>query len=148
MTRSRAVPTNALTPKRSSKRPVEANATPRNQTIRFSFSELDMTGSWCLHDLDAVHVARLIKRLKVLEGMTLDQMFTSGVMSKLNMEKCPNKQATQRLARQYDGLDVVHEIRIARSEDHRLHGRLDGRFFNIIWWDPNHEVWPEGKNRR
>lgn len=146
--RTRSVPDATVRTQHAAKKPVEPASQHDGETLRFSFCETDTGGRWSLEKLKGPHVARLVRRLKSLESMTVDQMMSNHTISRIDMTSCPNDSAATRLANQYQGLDVLHEIRVAQSEQQRLFGRLDGRFFNIIWWDPSHEVWPESKNRR
>lgn len=91
----------------------------------------------------------MLKRLQHFEGMTATQAFANKTISAIDASSGGvSKRAQKRLAERYEGLDTFHEIRVERGGAGRLHGRLDGRFFNIFWWDPNHEVCPEGKNVR
>jgi hypothetical protein len=133
----------------TTKRPVEVIGHPGDEAIRFSFREIDLGGRWSICDLKTPHTARLLKKMRALEASTPKQLIDNHTMSRVNMaDRGVDRRARHRLAQEYDGLDVLHEIRVAPSEDLRLHGRLDGRFFNIIWWDANHEIFPEGKHPR
>ncbi|MBQ1165949.1 hypothetical protein KBZ21_49005, partial [Streptomyces sp. A73] len=56
----------------------------------------------------------------------------------------PNKQALSRL----DDLGIpdmtkIWKLRIGGAG--RLGGFLVGHVFHIIWWDPDHQVWPSKK---
>lgn len=116
--------------------------------LLFSFCEIDEGGQWSPCNLANGHAKRLFKKLAQLGALTPAEARASGHLATLDMGKSGNKTATSRLANQYDGLDVLHEIRIERSQAGRLHGRLVGHVFNVIWWDPRHEIWPEGKQVR
>ncbi|WP_434317771.1 hypothetical protein [Leifsonia sp. P73] len=109
--------------------------------------ELDHNSKWALHKIDRSDHERLLKKLGKIEAMTPAQAIANHVLSKLDMGDCPNKNAAARLANQYEGLDVLHELRVEPSQDGRLLGRLEKNVFNIIWWDAKHEVWPS-QNRR
>lgn len=149
MAKPKRVPPRVTLPRPQDKTVISSDFIEEVGTLRFSFAEIDEGGKWPAHKIRGNHIERLMKRLKSLECQTPSQLMANHTLSALDMSKCTNKPAKQRLATQYEGLDVLHELRIAPGEDQRLHGRLVGRFFNVIWWDPNHEVWADGnRNRR
>ena len=55
--------------------------------------------------------------------------------------QCPNQTTQDRLAKYYEREgDALARFRLGGTE--RLYGFLVGNEFHILWWDPNHEVWP------
>lgn len=116
--------------------------------ILFTFKEIDDGGKWSILELKREDVKRLSKRMRHVAECTMKQASDAGVLCPIDYSKRPNSRAAKRLAEKYEGLDTLHELRIERSQDARLHGRVQGRVFSVIWWDPHHEVCPEGKNPR
>ena len=52
-----------------------------------------------------------------------------------------NQTPQDRLAKYYEREgDALARFRLGGTE--RLYGFLVGNEFHILWWDPNHEVWP------
>ncbi len=80
--------------------------------------------------------------------MTLEQALRSGAIADYDMSDCPNKTAQKVLANQYDGQDSMTKLVIEPSGSLRLFGIRNGHEIHIIWWDPNHDIWPEDKVRR
>lgn len=138
------VPTGANSP---GKRPAAAPSRHEEQQIRFRFGRLDH-GKWALCEIDRAHHRRVLDRLAYFEQMTVGQAKQNGILSDYDMKDCKNKQATKRLAEQYDGQDSLCCLKIAPSESLRLLGIRELNEFHVVWWDPAHEVWPEGKIRR
>jgi hypothetical protein len=103
---------------------------------------------WPLHDIGKADHKRLLGRLKYFETMTVKQAQEQQVLGEYDMSDCPNKNATTRLANAYEGLDSLTKIVVQPSGSLRLFARREGHELHIIWWDPSHEVWPEGKQRR
>ena len=119
-----------------------------NERILFTFEEIDHGGEWSILELKREDTKRLFKRIQHIAKCTMKQAFDTGILCPIDYSRFPNSKAARRLAEKYEGLDTLHELRIERSQDARLHGRVQGRVFSIIWWDPHHKVWPEGKNPR
>jgi hypothetical protein len=103
---------------------------------------------WPLHRIARTDLGRLLGRLKYFEGMTVQQARENAVLGEYDMNDCPNQAAKVRLANSYDGLDSLTKIVVQPSGALRLFARRENNELHIIWWDPNHEVWPEGKQRR
>jgi hypothetical protein len=139
------------------KRPTSAQApnpaktphsvTPPDEQIRFRFGKLDHH-KWPLAAITKTHHQRLLKRLAAFEEMTVKQARENGALSDYDMADCKNRQAAQRLAQQYEGCDTLCCLRVAPGEAMRLMGIREGNQFHIIWWDPNHQVWAEGQQRK
>ncbi|RFA12634.1 hypothetical protein B7R21_09820 [Subtercola boreus] len=124
-----------------------AGANSDDQHLRFRFDEVD-EHHWQLHNITKTDHIRLIKRLKHFEKLTLQQARATKVLGDYDMADCPNKNATAVLENQYDGQDSLAKLVIEPSGSLRLFGIRRGHEIHIVWWDPNHEVWPEGKTRR
>jgi hypothetical protein len=80
--------------------------------------------------------------------MTVNQARTQQLLVDYDMADCPNKAARQRLNNRHDGQDSISRLTIAPSESLRLLGIREGNKFHIVWWDPTHDVWPEGRQVR
>lgn len=115
--------------------------------MRFVFKQAD-DQKWPLHGIQKAHWKRLLKKLADLESMTFDQALSNHIATQCDLATCSNQQARRRLLDRYES-DSAVEFRIAHSESMRLWALRYGREFHIIWWDPNHEVYPDGgRNRR
>lgn len=109
---------------------------------------VDMNGDWCLYKISNAHHKKLISRLQYFEQMTVDQAQKKSKLADYNMQDCPNQNASKRLANQYDGADTLTRLTIEDSGSLRLFGIREANIFHIVWWDQNHEVWPENKIKR
>lgn len=53
----------------------------------------------------------------------------------------PNAEAQRRARDIYlDDAEAIHSLKITGSK--RLWGLLYEHEFSVIWWDPNHDIWP------
>lgn len=129
------------------KQPVAASSNPDDEPIRFRFGRMD-EHKWQLTKISKSDNERLLKRLAHFEKLTVGQARANSVLADYDMADCPNEQARRRLANQYDGQDSLCRLDITPSGAHRLMGIREGGQFHIIWWDPSHDIWPEGKQKR
>lgn len=84
--------------------------------------------------------------LAIFEGMTLGELFNnSGRPGKTyrNPHEIPNVEARGRFLDRYDDEDEIHRLRC--DGEHRIYGFRRGNVFLVLWWDPNHEVWPSSR---
>lgn len=93
-------------------------------------------------------VKHVFKALAKFEAMTVDDARSNGTLADYDMANCKNQNATKRLANQYEGQDALCRLKVPGPGAMRLFGIRAGREIAVIWFDPNHEVWPEGKTRR
>jgi hypothetical protein len=124
-----------------------SSPTPPDENLRFRFGRLDHD-KWALCKIDRKHHKRLLERLAHFEKMTVGQARANNLLADYDMSDCRNKSARTRLNNQYNGQDSLCRLTIAPGESLRLLGIREGNEFHIVWWDPNHEVWPEGKQVR
>lgn len=145
--RKKSVPATATTSTGGAiRRPVTPPATDDDEHMRFVFKQVD-DQKWPLHNISKADWKRLLGKLGHLESMTFTQACQSKLASECDLSTCSNQQAKTRLMNRYNE-DSAVEFRIARSESLRLWALRYGREFHIIWWDPNHEVYPDGKKNR
>ena len=124
-------------------------------------SFMTMTPAWAFSICDREHerwsiskcpdiYETIIKKLGAFEGMTWAEiMGQSGGRAHGTNHHFENvgelkKEAQKRLQelRQED-LDQVFSLRLSGKE--RLYGILNDRVLRIIWYDPNHEIYPMSK---
>ncbi|MGH8828324.1 MAG: hypothetical protein ACRDVZ_12180 [Jiangellaceae bacterium] len=127
--------------------PVATERTGPDMTLplRFRFNQVDVGGPWCLTKIEPDHHADLLHRMRAFETMTASEVFhgRDPVGKHYDMSHCPNQAPTARLAEEYDGRDDVCRLQI--NGKRRLYGFLTGNDFSIVWWDPEHEIWPSTK---
>jgi hypothetical protein len=125
-------------------RAVEELAPKENdRKVRFRFDLIDDDGEWTLSSISNADHAQLLKTMAHVETMTAGEFFKPGQrLCKVytDMSACPNSDATDRLESKFQGLD--HMVRLEIDGLKRLYGVRTGHEFHIIWWDPEHKVWP------
>ncbi|BDR53130.1 hypothetical protein KIM372_10370 [Bombiscardovia nodaiensis] len=117
--------------------------------IIFRFDAVDLEGDcpWSLANMTVADHAELLAKLKEYERSTVGEL-TSATMHNFTIyhdfSRCPNSQAVQRLGSHYEreGDSIA---RFSLSGKKRLYGFLIDNHFHIVWWDPEHEIWPSHK---
>lgn len=136
---------NLSKPVQSEKVPAVPRVNALDKNITFHFGKLDEK-RWPLHDISKEHLKRLLKKLKYIEQLSVTTARQNEVISDYSVEDIPNK--TARKAITDLELDSICKINIAHSESLRLFGIREINQIYILWWDPVHEIWPEGKTVR
>lgn len=88
----------------------------------------------------------LHKSLAKFEGMTIGELFNnSGHPGKTygSPHAIPNLAARRRLLKHYEDEDAIHRLQC--DGKHRIFGFRRGNVFLVLWWDPNHDIWPSKK---
>lgn len=86
----------------------------------------------------------IIAKLVSFEGMRVREVFPNDPGKHYQVEAIPNRMALERLAL----LNLDDQTRISRLRfmgAARLYGFLLDNVFHVVWWDPNHQVWPVEK---
>lgn len=113
--------------------------------LRFRFGKLDHK-NWPLYRARGSDLERLLKKMAQIESLTLKQARDNGVVADYgNLNECPNKTVQGKVPPEVDSITkiVIEKSGAGRMFAHRILNEL-----HIIWYDPKHEVWPEGKTRR
>jgi hypothetical protein len=142
--KAKHVPGSTLSPD-SGKQAVSSPPEP-DKFLRFRFGRLDHD-KWALCKIDKQHHKRLLDRLAYFEQMTVAQAKSNEVLADYDMSECRNQAAKRRLASRYESLDALSRLTVDPSGKLRLLGIREDNEFHIVWWDPNHEIWPD-KNVR
>lgn len=115
------------------------------KTPAWAFSRCDRE-KWALNECGNLYKS-VIEKLGSFEGMTWAEiMAQSGGRSHGTNSHFENvydlkKEAQKRLQELHlDDLDQVFSLRLSGTE--RLYGILNDRILRIIWYDPNHEIYP------
>lgn len=91
--------------------------------------------------MDETALQRLHEKLQGFESMTADEVFAGRRGNKqIPVEDLP-REALRRLEDlQLDDMDGLCELRI--KGDSRIWGFRRGNVINVLWWDPDHTVFP------
>lgn len=113
------------------------------ECICWRFRYLDREGPWGLAHLPQEQVHALIADMTKFESQTIDELFHRGEWPGKchDVAALPNHKALERL----DILGIPDMTKIWKlrvSGPGRLWGFLVDHVFHVVWWDPNHEVWP------
>lgn len=139
-------PRAAVTAERSK---IPATGLPQAHSTRerpsWRFSTVDGDGPWSLSGCDAATFHGLVGKLRSFESMTCSELENGQTLKHYPVESLPTRAATDRLV----ALNLDDQTRISRlrlSGVQRLYGFLDeDSTFHILWWDPEHQVWPSEK---
>jgi hypothetical protein len=115
----------------------------KDRHIRFRFDMVDHEAEWSLLDIDRSSHMELLKFIKDVETMTVGECEKPGddrYKTYKDLSGCPNSKVLERLVEEFEGLDYVSRFRLTGKK--RLYGLLTGHEFHVLWWDPEHLVWP------
>jgi hypothetical protein len=128
------------------KQPFDSLPEPFDRELLFRFDRVDFDSQWDFSAINTEDLRDLLERLKSLSNNKVKEIFGENGAGKHYAELGSgfNPLAKKRLVLKYDGLDHIHRIRISGTK--RFYGILEGNVFSIVWWDPNHEIWPGNRN--
>ena len=113
--------------------------------ISWKFSIIDIDGKWTFKNIEKDYFwNHLINKLKNFESQTIGEFIRP--IHNHKIEKCRLcKEAQKRLIKiELDDYEEFYSVHISSIE--RLWGVLEGSNFNILWWDPLHEICPSNKH--
>jgi len=105
----------------------------------------DDTSEWSLNDATREQMINLLDKLRSFETMTIKEIFHSGIEhgKSYEVDSLPDhaKRRLRKIGR--DDEDQLHRLRC--SGPARLFGIMREHVFHILWWDPEHKIWPSKK---
>lgn len=115
------------------------------RAVQFTFSDADLEGQWPLSEMSAEHAKGLFPFLKSIESMTVGQLVATSdlYVEYPNFGECPTQEAPNRLAELYGSADNVCRLRVTGKQ--RLYALRFEHRLALLWWDPEHEIWPSRK---
>lgn len=119
-----------------------------NKNPSWSFSHCDQNGKWSIYKCENFN-EDILKKLIGYEGMTWHEIMQSsgGRKSGTNSHFIPMndicKEAQKRVHELYFDFDEIFSLRLSSRK--RLFGSIHDGVFNIIWYDPTHEICPVKK---
>jgi hypothetical protein len=108
---------------------------------------IDLEGPFGWGRLKGDEAAIVQQRLKFLEAMTWKEILLGDGDDnhRIDVDRL-SKGARKRLVEiNQDDADPLVSLRVRSRE--RIWGILDGCAFKILWWDPNHHVYPVSKRK-
>ena len=127
--------------KTTGKKPVEAPNSVLGLPLRFRFNLTDIDGPWCLTKVTQSDHRDILTKLKEFEGMKVGEVF-KGYPGK-DYDSVSNPVANKRLL---ELLDTTEISRLRIGSMGRLYGVRENDTFSILWWDPDHQVYPLSKD--
>lgn len=118
------------------------------ETICYRFGMVDRDGPWGFDKVDGAAFGAVMDKLKSFETMTVNELFAvdsqHGKDYSLAALQEANRDACRRLEElKHDDLDHISRLRLGGRK--RLYGYRLLNVFYLIWWDPEHEVYPSRK---
>ncbi|MFD0405567.1 hypothetical protein [Kitasatospora sp. NPDC127116] len=114
--------------------------------ICWRFTHVDHDGPWGLAKLSPAEMEYLLKKLADVEKQTVREIFNQSADLGKHYEThdLPSKAAQERLVElQLSDMTRISRLRFKGKE--RLFGFLVDNVFHVVWWDPEHEIWPSQK---
>jgi hypothetical protein len=125
------------------RRTVLPGAGTSDDRICWRFSHIDHDGPWGFEKVGAPKLRWIMDRLSHFETMTIDELFhRNGYPGKdYEIEKIPTSAALVRL--EEIGLSDMTKISVLRLQgEPRMYGFRVGHAFHVVFWDPEHQIWP------
>jgi hypothetical protein len=118
------------------------------ETICWRFAVVDRGGAWGFDRLDGAGLADLMDKLKSFESMTMRELFAPGSEHGKDYPMPRVQTANKAAYRRLEDLDLqYHDLlsRLRLGGEKRLYGFRLNNVFYVLWWDPEHAVYPSRK---
>lgn len=113
--------------------------TDRNETPAWLVKRMDFDGPWCWKTMDLPTLHRVHQRLSAFERMTYGEI--EGRQNHQIPVKQLGKAARDRLMQLgFDDFDSLLSLRVTKTE--RIWGVKATNGISLLWWDPEHTVYP------
>lgn len=110
--------------------------------VCWRFKHADREGRWGLHHLTIEVWNQICERLVQLETMTVQELRESSVYTEYDL---PNGGLHADVMARLEELSLGDMTKIGRfriSQKPRLYGFMEGNVFHVLWWDPEHQIYP------
>ena len=113
----------------------------QKQSIAWHFECMDKSGSW---PCNINTLQNIENRLREFEKMRWSEL--TGHSHPLPINKIIAKAQRRLIDLGYDDYESLYQFDIKNGQQkRRLWGLREENIFKILWWDPNHEVYPVEK---
>ncbi len=117
-----------------------------NITLRFSFKHLVFNNhKFSIQDRDGQYFYKVLERLKSLSTITVQEFLCNRTNAlrahPINWDETSEKEGFCHLNSQLQDIPA-YQFQISSNEHGRLHGLIIDNVFFIIWFDPNHKLYP------
>ncbi|WP_406731779.1 hypothetical protein [Streptomyces sp. NBC_01794] len=118
------------------------DAVASEDRVCWRFSHVDHDGRWGFDRMDTVTLCEVLTKLAACESMTLNELRTTRrFFTEYRDLSRLCKDAVVRLDELGFG-DATEIQRLEFTGKQRLYGFLVANVFHVLWWDPEHEVYP------
>ncbi|MDQ2731149.1 MAG: hypothetical protein M3Y56_05780 [Armatimonadota bacterium] len=119
----------------------EPRTAERTETIRplWSFKYIDVGGPWCFGVMSGETLRTVLQRLKGFESLTWSELRSQGShdVELFNLIK----EAQERLIElKQEEIDALYSLRVSNKE--RIWAIKQGHILRLLWWDPEHQIYP------
>lgn len=122
---------------------IKTNLREDDDSLILRFDQVDIGGPWCLSRARAEHLTEILHAIKNFESMSVNEVFKGYPGKDYTSTDGMSKEARERLLMLNLDDQDISVLRLGGKP--RLFGFRHGRFFHVLWWDPEHEVWPSEK---
>ena len=126
----------------------KTNVMEKHIIFRFDCLDLDDDCPWPMSRMTEREHRDVLLKLADFEKSTVGELRSSSYRAFTiynDFSSCPNTKAVDRLGEKYETGQTDAIARFRLSGKKMLYGFLVGNEFHIIWWDPEHEIWPSKK---
>lgn len=123
------------------RRDVLPDAETSDHRLCWRFTHFDHDGPWGFGRFEKDTLQWLLECLRSFESMTPAEIFRGYPGKLYEVAAIPNKTALDRLD-ELGMADMTTIWRLRLGGEPRLYGFLAGHVFHVLWWDPDHEIWP------
>lgn len=112
------------------------------ERLAWRFTHVDHESRWAFAKMDPEILTEILTKMAHCESMTLNEIKrTRKLLVEYILPGKLCKEALDRLtAMQRDEMTSIWRLDFKGKQ--RLYGFLEGNVFHVVWWDPEHEVYP------
>lgn len=112
------------------------------ERVSWRFTHVDHDGRWGFDQIEPAALCEMLRKLGGIESMTVAEIRASrGFFTEYELPSGLCKEALARLSAM-NREDMTKISRLRFSNTQRLYGFLEDNVFHVVWWDPNHDVYP------
>lgn len=121
------------------KRPRAAPGSDRDRTPAWLLGLMDFGGPWCWRRMDLATLQRVRERLAAFEGMAFKEI-VGKKNHEIPVEQLGSEAQYRLLELGIDEYDAVLSLGVTSAE--RVWGLKAPHGVYLLWWDPQHSVYP------
>lgn len=115
------------------------------RNVVWRFHGLDQDGRWSMANLGSARLLEVLLKLGSFEQQTIRELFYDGEEpgKHYNVENLPKESHDRLTELGREDETIIARLRLTGQQ--RLYGFLREHVFHVLWWDPQHEVYPSNK---